>query len=53
MKMTLVQPPTQTKCQQYLSYYWADFNQTLKSGSWDEQQQQQQPQPQTQQQQQH
>ena len=34
-------PPTQTQCQQYLSCYLPDFNQTLKLGSWDEQQQQQ------------
>ena len=34
-------PPTQTQCQQYLSCYWPDFNQSLKLGSWDEQQQQQ------------
>ena len=27
---------------QYLSCYWPDFNQTLKLGSWDEQQQQKQ-----------
>ena len=43
-KMTLIHPPTTTQiqCQQYLSCYWPDFNQTLKLGSWDEQQQQQQ-----------
>ena len=49
MKMTLIHyhhhppppPTTQTQCQQYLSCYWFDFNQTLKLGSWDEQQQQQ------------
>ena len=44
MKMTLVHPPppTQTQCQQYVSCNWADFNQSLKLGSWDKQQQQQQ-----------
>ena len=48
MKITLIHhhhhhppPPTQTQCQQYLSCYWPDINQTLKIGSWDEQQQQQ------------
>ena len=35
-------PPTQTQRHKYLSCYWSDFNQTLKEGSWDEQQQQQQ-----------
>ena len=43
---TTTNPPhprttTQTQCQQYLSCYWPDINQTLKLGSWDEQQQQQ------------
>ena len=47
MKMTLIHhhpppPTTQTQCQQYLSCYWPDFNQTLKLGSWDDEQQQQQ-----------
>ena len=28
-------PPTQTQCQQYLSCYWPDFDQTLKVGSWE------------------
>ena len=45
MEMTLhatpQPPPTQTKCQQYLSCYWANFNQTLNVGFWDQQQQQQ------------
>ena len=42
-KMTLEHhPPTQTQCQQYLSCYWPNVNQTLKVGSWDEKQQQQQ-----------
>ena len=27
-------PPPQTQCQQYLSCYWPDFDQTLKVGSW-------------------
>ena len=27
-------PPQQTQCQQYLSCYWPDFDQTLKIGSW-------------------
>ena len=31
---------TETQCQQYLSCYWPNFNQTLNLGSWDEQQQQ-------------
>ena len=49
-------PPTtttETQCQQYLSCYWPDFNQTLNLGSWDEQQQQQQQLQQPQQQEQH
>ena len=33
-------PPPQTQCHRYLSCYWPNFNQTLKLGSWDEQQQQ-------------
>ena len=37
----------------YLSCYWPDFNQTLKLGSWDEQQQQQKQQQQQQHLQQH
>ena len=36
---TLPTPPTETQCQQYLSCYWPDLNQTLKAGSWDQQQQ--------------
>ena len=28
-------PPTQTQCQQYLSCYWPDFDETLKVGSWE------------------
>ena len=40
MKMTLQttppNPPTaQTQCQQYLSRYWPDFDETLKVGSWE------------------
>ena len=27
-------PTTQTQCQQYLSCYWPDFDETLKVGSW-------------------
>ena len=27
--------PTQTQCQQYLSCYWPDFDETLKVGSWE------------------
>ena len=44
MKMTLHHNhhPPQTQCQQYLSCYWPNFNQTLKVGFWDLQQQQQQ-----------
>ena len=26
-------PPTETQCQQYLSCYWPDFDETLKVGS--------------------
>ena len=28
-------PPTHTQCQQYLSCYWPDFDETLKGGSWE------------------
>ena len=28
-------PPTQTQCQQYLSCYWPDLDETLKVGSWE------------------
>ena len=37
MKMTLIHhhPPTQTQCQQYLSCYWPDFDETLNIGSWE------------------
>ena len=37
--MTFTPPPplptTLTRCWQYLSCYWPDFDQTLKIGSWD------------------
>ena len=43
---SLVWPTThrqpQTQCQQYLSYYLPDSDQTVKEGFWDKQQQQQQ-----------
>ena len=41
MKMTLhttlpaPPPPTETQCQQYLSCYWPDFDETLNEGSWE------------------
>ena len=38
MKMTLIQPPpptTQAQCQQYLSCYYPDIDETLKIDSWE------------------
>ena len=28
-------PTTETQCQQYLSFYWPDFDETLNIGSWE------------------
>ena len=37
-RITPTTPTTQTQCQQYISCYWPDFNQTLKAGLWDQKQ---------------